>query len=113
MATLPSTRIPGVYRLVDPSVPDATPIDQFVVNYDHAEDDPAELDDADRGRLKRNDRMVFVDSVESLRKQMYGDESYSELWSGMLWLFLALLLFEVWMTRKLVMQGHADTASLA
>ena len=108
-AQSPNTRIPGVYHLsvVDDSKRD--PLDSFVVNYDHAEDDPAEITADDRGRLVVNDRMTFVESVESLQRQMYENESRTELWALLLWMFLALLMVEVWMTRRLVMQGHADT----
>ncbi|HIK95903.1 MAG TPA: hypothetical protein EYG03_28495 [Planctomycetes bacterium] len=53
--------------------------------------------------------MTFVESMESLRKQMYGDESRSELWAFLLFVFLGMLMFEVWITRRLVLRGHADT----
>ena len=109
VARLPGTRIPGIYELADGTDPDGDSIDSFVVNYDHAEDDPAEITNDDRERLIVKDRMTFVDSVETLQQRMYGNESRSELWALLLWLFLALLLLEVWMTRRLVLQGHADT----
>ena len=44
-ATLESTRLPGIYGLRGGDDPGAKLLDRFVVNYDHAEDDPAELDD--------------------------------------------------------------------
>ena len=52
--------------------------------------------------------MKFVTGTESLVKGMYQDESTSELWALLLWLFLILLAVEVWMTRRLVLGGHAD-----
>jgi hypothetical protein len=107
---LPGTRLPGNYELRPDQNMEAKPIDSFVVNYDHAEDDPAELVADDHARLIVNNRMTFVESMESLRKQMYGDESRSELWALLLFVFLGMLMLEVWMTRRLVLRGHADTA---
>jgi len=107
IASLPATRFPGVYELHETDKPEGKPLDAFVINYDHEEDNPEELTADDRARLIVNDRMTFVDSLDQLQKQMYGNESRSELWAWLLWLFLGLLLVEVWMTRRLVMNGHA------
>jgi hypothetical protein len=111
LVQLPGTRLPGTYELRGEPDMQARALDSFVVNYDHAEDDPAELIKDDRARLRANGRMTFVKSMQNLRKQMYGDESRSELWALLLFLFLGLLMFEVWMTRRLVMRGHADTGA--
>ncbi len=111
IATLSSNRFPGVYRLKNADDTDKKTVDAFVVNYDHSEDNPAELTDDDHARLIVNNRMKFVESLESLTKEMYSDESRSELWQWLLWLFLLLLTFEVWMTRRLVKQGHANTTA--
>ena len=107
---LPGTRLPGNYELRGGQNMEAKPIDSFVVNYDHAEDDPAELAADDHARLIVNNRITFVESMESLRKRMYGGESRSELWGLLLFVFLGMLLLEVCMTRRLVLRGHADTA---
>jgi hypothetical protein len=109
MVQLPGTRLPGNYELRSDQNMEAKPIDSFVVNYDHAEDDPAELVADDHARLIVNNRMTFVESMENLRKRMYGEESRSELWGLLLFVFLGMLLLEVWMTRRLVLRGHADT----
>ncbi|MEO1982232.1 MAG: VWA domain-containing protein, partial [Fuerstiella sp.] len=109
LVQLPGTRLPGTYELRRDQDAAAKPVDSFVVNYDHAEDDPAELVPDDHARLRVNNRMTFVESMESLRKQMYGDESRSELWAFLLFVFLGMLMFEVWITRRLVLRGHADT----
>lgn len=108
VARLPATRLPGVYDLVDAANLDGKSLDSFVVNYDHAEDDPSEITQDDRERLIVNDRLTFVESFDSLQKEMYADESSSELWALLLWMFLGLLVVEVWMTRRLVLQGHVD-----
>lgn len=102
------TRVPGVYalRAVDADA-GGRPLDSFVVNYDHAEDIPDELTEQDMLRFSTNDRLQFVESPQSLAKDMYADESRSELWWLLLFGFLGLLLLEVWMTRRLVLRGHA------
>ncbi len=109
LVQLPGTRLPGIYELRRDQDAAAKPMDSFVVNYDHAEDNPAELVADDHARLIVNNRMTFVESMESLRKQMYADESRSELWGFLLFVFLGMLMLEVWMTRRLVQRGHADT----
>lgn len=109
---LTTTRVPGVYRLAQEAPPAGQLVDAFVVNYDHAEDDPAELTKDDRSRLIVNDRLTFLDSLEVLQQSMYSNESTSELWALLMWLFLGLLMFETWMTRRLVKAGHVDTSEL-
>ncbi len=109
IAVLPKTTLPGVYELraVSNDRADAgRPVDSFVVNYNHSEDDPAELSDDDRSRLTLRNRMTFVDSTETLAKKMYGDESRSELWTLLMFSFLGMLVLELWMTRRLVQRGH-------
>lgn len=102
------TRLPGVYELK--SVDDGEVLDTFVVNYDHSEHEPESISVEDKERLTVNDRLKFVDSVDSLSQQMYRDESRSELWGLLLWVFLGLLIVEVWMTRRMIRQGYANTA---
>ena len=110
---LPRTRLPGVYTVGEVSQVGVKTQDTFVVNYNHDEDNPAELLDEDTARLTANGRISFVPDAASLKKQMYGDESRSELWWLLLFIFLILLTVEVWMTRRLVLQGHADPPSLS
>lgn len=100
--------VPGVYDLIPGKDQNAAPVDRFVVDYNHQEDDPASLTDDDRAILKANNRVGFATDFDELTQLMYGDEARSEIWSWLLWGFLALLCVEVWMTRRLVLQGHAD-----
>ncbi|MCA9036576.1 MAG: BatA and WFA domain-containing protein [Planctomycetaceae bacterium] len=114
---LSRTWLPGVYDFVRSS-PDATGaevlsddrLDRFVVNYDHAEDDFTELTADDRGRLRVNDRVRFVDNVLELAKSMYGDESRTELWAILIFLFPCFLLLELFVTRRLIRSGYSQTA---
>ena len=100
------TRLPGVYELKTAAEGDV--LDTFVVNYDHSEHDPESLTTEDKERLTVDDRLKFVNSMDALGQQMYRDESRSELWAVLLWVFLGLLVVEVWMTRRMVQQGYAD-----
>lgn len=103
---------PGVYRLEQISQPD-TPetLDAFVVNYNHVEDNMQELTDGDRAKLATGDRVRFAKSLDSLRKQMYGNESRMELWAILLWLFCGMLLLELWLTRRIVRRGYGSMSS--
>lgn len=126
-AVLTDTGLPGIYDLLAVSgepgpdaaaaAPAGQPLDRFVVNYDHTEDDLAELTADDRARLIVNDRLRFADSLDDLQRRMFGTESRTELWAGLLFLFLTLLLAEVWLTRRMVLRGHgshdSDTAGSA
>ncbi|MCR9199613.1 MAG: VWA domain-containing protein [Planctomycetaceae bacterium] len=103
-----ATFVPGVYHLQQADAQQGQrPLDSFVVNYDHAEDFPEELTEQDLLTFRRNERLTFVDSPQDLVRTMYADESRSELWWLLLFGFLVLLVLEVWMTRRLVMRGHA------
>lgn len=103
---LRETQLPGIYQLQ--STEDGQVLDTFVVNYDQEEHDLDVLTTEDKERLTVNDRLTFVESVESLSVEMYGNESRSELWGLLLWIFLGLLVIEVWMTRRIVQGGYAD-----
>lgn len=105
------TRLPGVYELK--SGADGEVLDAFVVNYDQLEHEPESLTIEDKERLTVNDRLTFVESVDSLSQKMYRDESRSELWGLLLWVFLGLLVVEVWMTRRMIQQGYTDTPDAA
>lgn len=101
------THLSGVYELRSKDQKGGRSLDTFVVNYDHEEDIPDELTDEDLLRFQTNDRLKMVASGEELVKSMYAEESRSELWWLLLFGFLGLLVLEVWMTRRLVLGGHA------
>ncbi len=108
---LSDTFVPGVYDLVRKpeaaSEPDPSPLDRFVVNYDHVEDDMAELSADDRARLIVHDRVRFATSLDDLRERMYGSESRTELWALLILIFPCLLIGELVLTRRMVRHGHS------
>ncbi|MEX1095218.1 MAG: VWA domain-containing protein [Planctomycetales bacterium] len=85
----------------------------FVVDFDRAESDLAVLDEPARQDLAAGDRLAFVSTLDELKAAMFTDSSRTEVWPLLLFVFLAILVGEVVMTRRLVQGGHEalDTAS--
>ena len=106
IAVLSDTFAPGVYRVADPTAESAIPQDAFVVNYDHAEDDLAQLTGDDKARLATNDRVRFAPTLEDLTKRMYGEESVTEIWAVLLTAFLLFLIAELLLTRRTIRKGY-------
>ncbi|MCA9061798.1 MAG: BatA and WFA domain-containing protein [Planctomycetaceae bacterium] len=103
------TFLPGRCRLLFASGDDhqaPSIVDQFVIGYDHAEDDASELNDHDRATLLDENRMRFTTSTQDLARKMFGDESRTELWTMLMAGFLIVLISEVWMTRRMVHRGY-------
>lgn len=126
LAVLDDTFLPGIYDLLmdgpaadAKAVGDTKPqaaegsvrLDRFVVNYDHSEDDMTELTADDRARLIVNDRLRFADSLDDLQQRMYGSESRTELWAGLLFLFPGLLMTELLLTRRMIQRGYSGRNS--
>lgn len=112
-AVLTSTFAPGVYLAELPSGEGEPRKDAFVVNYDHAEDDLAQLTADDKARLATNDRVRFAASLDDLKKRMYGDESVTELWAVLVTLFLLFLIAELLLTRRAIRKGYGGEALAA
>lgn len=109
LAKLDDTSIPGVYSLT-PAV-QGKPVagangDPYVVNFDRRESDLTMLTDDQRKQLQANDRLKIVASLDELRAQMFANNTKAEFWQLLLLLMLSMLVFEVWLTRRLVQGGH-------
>src|SRR5690606_30442791 len=89
-----------------PAVGDLSRPEYFVVNADRGESDLTPLDDIQRNSLTRDDRLAFIATHAELQKQLLTDTSRAEFWHLLLLLFLAILVAEVVMTRRLVQGGH-------
>ncbi|MEZ6125019.1 MAG: BatA domain-containing protein [Planctomycetaceae bacterium] len=105
-----AVRLSGIHVLTKPadgsnSRPEI--LGSFVVNSDHSEDSAELLTADDRAQLTDQQQLTFVSSLSDLQQQMYTAESRTELWSLLMWLFLALLLTEVWLTRRAIRQGYS------
>lgn len=95
---------PGVYRLEVPAG-DARRTAFFAVQPDRAESDLTPLTDGDRAQLTAGDRLTFITSADELQRRMRADSSRAELWWLILYAFLAMLVWETWLTRRLVRGG--------
>ncbi len=129
---LTNTQLPGVYRLVRRSAvasgstseaavgparlrrpPRPTDVlECFVVDFDRNESDLTRLTKAEVARLTQNGRLSFVSTQDELKKEVFAEDSRTEIWHLLLWLFLVLLTVEVFMTRRLVQRGQAAVDEL-
>ena len=106
---LRTTTLPGVYRFVrkilKPNEPNRP--EYFVANFDRGESVLTPLTEAEREVLAKDDRMKFVIDLPDLRKNMFADSSRTEIWWMILYVFLASLAVEAWMTRRMVHGGYS------
>lgn len=110
MVRLDETYTPGVYRLRKKQLADepasAGNDEFFVVNFDRSESDLSPLSDERWAELVDEDRLHRIDTPEELFESLETDASRIELWHLLLLAFLAILIGEVVMTRRLVQGGH-------
>ncbi len=106
---LRSTTLPGVYqftrKILKPNEPNRP--EYFVANFDRGESVLTPLTEAEREVLAKDDRMKFVTDLPDLRKNMFADSSRTEIWWMILYVFLASLAVEAWMTRRMVHGGYS------
>lgn len=100
------TDLPGLYSLTERDNPEMA-LEHFTARSDREESDLTPLNETEYERLTANERMAFVNSTDELTARMFVDESRSEFWYPLLLIFVAFLVFEVVMTRRLVSDGHA------
>ena len=50
--------------------------------------------------------MTFVNDLPELRKNMFAETSRAEIWWMLLYVFVASLALEAWMTRRMVQGGY-------
>ena len=105
---LRTTVVPGIYRFLRkiPKGNDANRPEYFAVNFDRRESDLTTLTETQRESLAGNDRLAFVADLPDLRKNMFAETSRTEFWWVLLYVFLASLAVETWMTRRMVHGGY-------
>lgn len=101
---LPHTELAGVYRAVAKSDPDHG--HYFVANADRAESDLTPLTQLEADQFRKDERLSFLNSVDDFRRATLAEASRTEMWRWFMFAVLALLAFEVVMTRRLVQGGH-------
>lgn len=108
-AILTEAKLPGVYRFAKKSA-DGKPAptdEHFVVNFDRGESDLTLLTEVQRNTLSGEGRLTFTGDLSDLQKRMFADSSRTELWWMLIYLFLAMMAFEAWMTRRML-RGAKD-----
>lgn len=110
MVRLDQTHLPGTYRLrkrpLDNEQPNPAHDEFFVVNFDRSESELAPLSDEQWAELTDENRLNRIETPEELFDSLETDSSRIELWHLLLLAFLAILVGEVVMTRRLVQGGH-------
>lgn len=110
MVRLDQTHLPGTYRLrkrpLDNEQPNPAHDEFFVVNFDRSESELAPLSDEQWAELTDENRLHRIETPEELFDSLETDSSRIELWHLLLLAFLAILIGEVVMTRRLVQGGH-------
>jgi hypothetical protein len=107
-ARLGAAEFPGVYRFEpkpEKPAPKFRP-EYFAVQSDRSESDLTPLSHNQRAQLTLGDRLRFVDTVDDLETRMTSDTTRAEVWWLVLYLFLAVLVWETWLTRRLVRGGQ-------
>lgn len=104
---LSDTQLPGVYNFRPKNNAAAKP-EYFVVNFDRSESDLSPLSEEERLALESGDRVKFIAGREELKAALADDAPRAELFRYLMLIFLAFLVFEVVMTRRLVRGGHAE-----
>ncbi|MDA7527958.1 BatA domain-containing protein [bacterium] len=107
LASFDDTTIPGVYWYERKNAPQATRI-PFVVTDDRAESDLTPLDKLAWETLAANDRVQRIELMSELTNQTQSENSRTELWWLLLLVLLVILISEVALTRKMLLEGHAD-----
>jgi len=107
MIQVPITRLPGVYTVTQlDSEEDGLGKQYLVVNDSREESDLTELSDTQTEFLTTDDRVTFIEKPDEMEGTAVGDEApKSEIWHVLLLSFLAILVGEVWLTRRMVKGG--------
>lgn len=110
MVRLDQTHLPGTYRLRKRSPanenPNAANDEFFVVNFDRSESELTPLTDELWAELTDEERLHRIETPEELFESLETATSRIELWHLLLLAFVAILIGEVFMTRRLVQGGH-------
>ncbi len=109
LARLDETLLPGTYRFRKRDRADAAAAQDelFVVNFDRRESDLAPISDESWRELTSENRLRPLKDSNELFDSLKSDNARVELWHLLLLVFLAILVGEVLMTRRLVQGGHA------
>jgi len=100
VATFDNTSRPGLYEMKGP---DGKPI-HFVVNTDRSESDLKQLTPEERREVAHSMKADLVASMEDYRKLDHSRRFGQEIWKPLFALVLFILLFELWLERRMARQ---------
>lgn len=105
------TESPGIYQFAsrNQKAQQAIPPEYFVVNFDRSESDVTPLSEEQREQLSIGQRMTFANDLPELRRNMFNENSRTEFWWLLIYLFLLFLAVETWMTRRMIRGGFAES----
>lgn len=110
MVRLDQTHLPGTYRLRNRPLANEQPNpandEFFVVNFDRSESELTPLTDELWAELTDEERLHRIETPDELFESLETAASRIELWHLLLLAFVAILIGEVFMTRRLVQGGH-------
>ena len=110
MVRLDQTHLPGTFRLrkrpLANEKPNAANDEFFVVNFDRSESELTPLTDELWAELTEEERLHRIETPDELFESLETAASRIELWHLLLLAFVAILIGEVFMTRRLVQGGH-------
>jgi hypothetical protein len=110
MIRLDQTNLAGTYRLrkrpAENGKASPSTDEFFVVNFDRRESELMPLTDERWAELTDEDRLRRIETPEELFQSLETDAARIELWHLLLLAFVAILIGEVFMTRRLVQGGH-------
>ena len=102
--------LPGTYRLrkrpADNKQANPSTNEFFVVNFDRSESELTSLTDERWAELTYENRLRRIEMPEELFQLLETNAARIELWHLLLLGFVAILIGEVFMTRRLVQGGH-------
>lgn len=104
---LDETWLPGTYRLRRKGEAKSAKDQHFVVNFSRSESNLEQLTKERIAAITEADRLTQVEEPSDVFDSLKSDSSRVEMWQVLLLVFLAILIGEVVMTRRLVQGGHA------
>lgn len=104
---LDETWLAGSYRMRRKGAKKSADDEHFVVNFDRSESDLESLTKERIASITDDDRLTLIEDPADLFGSLKSENSRVEMWHILLLVFLAILIGEVVMTRRLVQGGHA------
>lgn len=99
--SIDQTRLPGTYTVRASASASARPevVDQFAVNIDPKDSDPAKIDVSDVEKKLEGLSFVYIDPEDDIETSILQSRYGRELWKTFLWIAFGLLALEMFLAR--------------